>query len=234
MSKKEILVVVLVLLVLGGVTAGGIATWDHYNKWKISKDGLQAANGTPANDNIALNSAPSLTDSNGSGIKVDTSLNASNPAQLGSGIATNTGNTSQSTNSSPSSTSSSQAPGPETFGQYNQYKDAKNALFGDIQVGTGNEVVANKKVAIYYKGWLTDGTLFDQSRADSTGKLQPFIFTVGSHEVIAGMEQDIVGMKVGGTRRMIVPPAVGYGAQQQGNIPPNSVLVFDVQLIAIQ
>jgi len=229
MSKKEILVTVIVLFVIGGISAGSYIAWNHYNTWQLSKDALQAANATPASDNISLNSAAPLSSSNDSGIKVDTSTNSSNPAQLGSGQTSMTGSKASTSNSS-----SSQAPGPETFGQYDQYKDAKNALFGDIVVGTGSEVTANKKVAIYYKGWLTNGTMFDQSRLGSDNKLQPLIFTVGAHEVITGMEQDLIGMKVGGTRRMIIPPAVGYGAKPQGTIPANSVLVFDVQLLDMQ
>jgi len=222
MSKKEILVTVVVLLILGGIAAGTYAAVNHYNQWKISKDGIEAISGTPANDNITLGTAPTASTDN-SGLKVDSSANTNNPAQLGSGISTNT-----------TSTSISQAPTAAEFAQYNTYKDAKNALFGEAQAGTGAEVKINSKVAIYYKGWLTDGTLFDQSATDSNGKLQAFIFTVGEHKVITGLEQDIIGMKVGGTRRMIIPPTVGYGAQQQGSIPPNSVLVFDVQLVAVQ
>ncbi len=123
---------------------------------------------------------------------------------------------------------------PTTFQQYVKYKDDKSALLGEAQAGTGATLEAGKKAIVYYRGWLTNGTLFDQSRADANGQLQSFSFTVGAHQVIAGWEQGLVGMKVGGVRLLIVPPAVGYGASSQGSIPPNSVLVFQVQLVDVQ
>ncbi len=123
---------------------------------------------------------------------------------------------------------------PSTFAKYDQYKSNSAALFADIQKGTGAELTVNKKAAVVYKGWLTNGQLFDQSRPDSSGQLQPFVFTLGAHQVILGWEQGIGGMKVGGTRLLIIPPSVGYGASGQGSIPPNSVLVFQVQLLAVQ
>lgn len=123
---------------------------------------------------------------------------------------------------------------PSTFGQYEKYKDGTGALFGDVQAGNGAELGANMKAAVYYKGWLTDGRLFDQSRTDDKGQIQPFVFTLGAHEVIPGWEQALAGMKVGGTRLVIVPPAVGYGAAGHDPIPGNAVLVFQVQLAAVQ
>lgn len=123
---------------------------------------------------------------------------------------------------------------PTTFSKYEQYKNNDKALFADIQVGTGAELAVNKNAAVVYKGWLTNGQVFDQSRANEKGELQPFVFTLGAHQVIAGWEQAMGGMKVGGTRLLIIPPAVGYGSTATGSIPPNSVLVFQVQLVAVQ
>ena len=123
---------------------------------------------------------------------------------------------------------------PSTFAQYEKYKDGQSGLFGDVQAGTGAELTDGKKAAVLYKGWLTNGTLFDQSRAGSDGKLQPFVFQLGAHQVIPGWEQALAGMKVGGTRLLIIPPAVGYGAAGQGSIPPNATLVFQVELTAVQ
>lgn len=123
---------------------------------------------------------------------------------------------------------------PATFSQYDKYKNDRAALFADLNVGNGAELTANKKAAVYYKGWLADGKLFDMSRADEKGELQPFIFTLGAHQVIAGWEQALEGMKVGGVRFVIVPPAAGYGVQGQGSIPGNSVLIFQVQLLAVE
>lgn len=120
----------------------------------------------------------------------------------------------------------------EDFTQYEKYKDAKSALFGEIKAGTGNEVKAKSKVSIYYVGKLTSGIVFDQSRAEKEGE-QPksFDFTIGANQVIPGMEQGLVGMKAGGTRRIIIPPAVGYGDKGYGPVPANAVMIFDVQLL---
>lgn len=233
MTKKEIFVTVLVLLSIGILSVGGYLAWDHYETWQKAQNSQKTTvASTPPSDSISLGDGSQTSNSDSNSLKVDFSANSSNPAQLGSGLSKTTTVAGASTSSG--SSSSSSAPGPESFGQYAQYKDSKDALFGDIQVGSGDEATANKKVAILYKGWLTDGTLFDQSRKDDAGKLQPLIFTVGAHEVIVGMEQDIVGMKVGGTRRMIIPPLVGYGDKAQSGIPANSVLIFDVQLVAVQ
>jgi FKBP-type peptidyl-prolyl cis-trans isomerase FkpA len=157
---------------------------------------------------------------------------ASNLGQL----TPNSGGSSSQGNSPSSSGSGAKASpfNPATFGQYEKYKDGEAALFGEVQIGNGAEVRENKKAAVFYKGWLTNGQMFDQSRTDEKGKLQPFIFTPGTNQVIAGWEQAITGMKVGGTRVFIVPPSVGYGAQGQGSIPPNSVLIFEVQLVAVE
>ncbi len=135
-------------------------------------------------------------------------------------------------NGAANSTSSSQKmPGTESFGQYDQYKDGQHALYADLQVGTGKELTANMKAAVAYKGWLTNGTLFDSSKTNSQGQVEPFVVTLGAHQVIPGWEEGLVGMKVGGSRRLVIPPAAGYGAKGQGPIPPNAVLVFDVALV---
>ncbi len=123
---------------------------------------------------------------------------------------------------------------PSTFSKYDQYKNNTTALYADIQVGSGDVLSVNKKAAVVYKGWLTTGQLFDASKPDDKGQLQPFIFTLGAQQVIAGWDQSMSGMKVGGVRLLIIPPAVGYGANGQGSIPPNSVLIFQVQLLAVQ
>jgi FKBP-type peptidyl-prolyl cis-trans isomerase FkpA len=114
------------------------------------------------------------------------------------------------------------------FTEYEKYKDAKSALFGEITPGTGAEAVANKELSIGYKVWLTNGQLIDQ-----TGT-QQFTFVMGEKKVIPGLEQGIYGMKVGGKRLIIVPPAVAYGEQGKEGIPPNSVLVFEVELIDLR
>lgn len=134
---------------------------------------------------------------------------------------------------SPSSSSQNSLPTPDQFGQYDKYKDSQNSLYAVIKEGSGEQAKAGDFVGIIYKGWLTDGTLFDQSRKNEQGQLQGLGITLGQGQVIRGWEESIPGMKVGEQRRLIIPPAVGYGAQGQGVIPPNAVLIFDIQLIQI-
>ncbi len=121
----------------------------------------------------------------------------------------------------------------EDFSQYDKYKDAKSALVGEISKGTGAEVKNGSAVGIYYIGRLTSGAVFDnQWPAKAGDKPKPFEFAIGTDKIIAGLQQGMVGMKVGGKRRIIVPPAVGYGDKGQGSIPPTSVLIFDVELLS--
>lgn len=120
---------------------------------------------------------------------------------------------------------------PTTFSQYDKYKDGSSALFMDLRKGEGDVVATGKKVGVLYKGWLTNGTLFDSN----TDASKPFVFEQGARGVIAGWEQAIDGMKVGGVRFLVIPPSVGYGANgAPPSIPGNSVLIFQVQLIAVQ
>lgn len=116
---------------------------------------------------------------------------------------------------------------PSSFKEYEKYKTEKNALFGDVSVGNGAVIGKGSRIAVNYRGWLTDGTKFDENIDPS----KPLIFTVGEGKVIAGFEQGVTGMKVGGERLLIIPPSAGYGALPQGPIPGNSVLVFDVTIL---
>lgn len=128
------------------------------------------------------------------------------------------------------SSSSSSTDTPDKFKEYDKYKDASDALFGEIVVGAGPVAEAGKQIIVNYRGWLTDGRLFD----DSYQKGKPFVFIPGEHKVILGWEQGVLGMKVGGKRRLIVPPVVGYGAEGKDPIPGNAVLVFDIELVGVQ
>jgi FKBP-type peptidyl-prolyl cis-trans isomerase len=102
-------------------------------------------------------------------------------------------------------------------------------IIQDVQVGTGPAAKAGDSVSVDYTGMLADGTQFDSS----VGK-QPFDFVLGGGTVIAGWDNGLVGMKVGGQRRLIIPPDQGYGAQGSPPvIPGNAVLVFDVTLLGI-
>ena len=101
----------------------------------------------------------------------------------------------------------------------------------DLTVGTGNEAQSGKKVTVNYAGTLTDGTKFDSSYDRGT----PFSFNLGTGQVIAGWDQGVAGMKVGGKRRLTIPPELGYGATGAGGvIPPNATLIFEVELLRVE
>jgi FKBP-type peptidyl-prolyl cis-trans isomerase len=109
--------------------------------------------------------------------------------------------------------------------------DVKELKLEDKMIGSGAEAVSGKAVVMNYIGRLTDGTQFDTS----CGKPAPFDFVLGQGRVIQGWDQGIVGMKVGGIRRLIIPASLGYGAAGAGGvIPPNAALVFDVELIEVK
>ena len=96
--------------------------------------------------------------------------------------------------------------------------------------GSGNVPASGQRVTVHYTGWLTNGQKFDSS----LDRKSPFGFKLGGKQVIAGWDQGVVGMKVGGKRKLVIPPAMGYGAKGfPGAIPPNSTLVFEVELMAI-
>lgn len=101
----------------------------------------------------------------------------------------------------------------------------------DLAFGTGEEAVDGKTITVHYTGTLENGTKFDSS----VDRGQPFSFVLGSGYVIQGWEQGFKGMKVGGKRKLIIPPALGYGSRGAGNlIPPNATLIFEVELLAVE
>lgn len=100
----------------------------------------------------------------------------------------------------------------------------------ELKAGEGAEAVAGKTIAAHYVGVLTDGTKFDSS----IDRGQPFEFTLGAGQVIKGWDVGIAGMKIGGVRRLVISPELGYGAQAMGPIPANSTLVFEVQLVGVK
>jgi len=99
----------------------------------------------------------------------------------------------------------------------------------DMVVGTGAVAETGKMVTVHYTGWLTDGTKFDSS----VDRGQPYPFQLGRGAVIKGWDEGVKGMRVGGKRKLTIPPDLGYGAGGNGPIPPNATLVFDVELLGV-
>ncbi len=100
----------------------------------------------------------------------------------------------------------------------------------DLTQGEGDTAAAGQRVSVHYTGWLLEGDKFDSS----VDRNQPFEFTLGKGMVIRGWDEGVAGMKIGGKRRLTIPPQLGYGARGAGGvIPPNATLVFDVELLAI-
>ena len=105
----------------------------------------------------------------------------------------------------------------------------------DLAVGAGATATAGRTLSVHYTGWLYKATAVDNKGTKFDSSIDsgaPFSFTLGGN-VIAGWNQGIAGMQVGGQRRLIIPPSLGYGASGSGSIPGNATLVFDVQLLAV-
>jgi len=103
-------------------------------------------------------------------------------------------------------------------------------IIEDVTVGEGAVAAAGQKVTVHYTGWLTNGTKFDSSK----DRNDPFNFPLGGGRVIKGWDEGVQGMKVGGKRKLTIPPALGYGARGAGStIPPNATLVFGVELLGV-
>jgi len=106
---------------------------------------------------------------------------------------------------------------------------ASGLYYQDLVVGEGEEATVQAQITVHYTGWLHDGTKFDSS----VDRNQPFTFTLGIGYVIAGWDEGVQGMRVGGKRKLVIPPHLGYGPARNGSIPGNSTLVFDVELLGV-
>jgi FKBP-type peptidyl-prolyl cis-trans isomerase FkpA len=106
----------------------------------------------------------------------------------------------------------------------------------DLRVGTGEEATTGKTLTVEYTGWFFDPSHIDSKglQFDSSVGRGPFVFTLGANQVIAGWEQGLIGMRVGGLRKLIIPPSLAYGESRNGSIPPNATLVFEVELTAVE
>ena len=101
----------------------------------------------------------------------------------------------------------------------------------DVKIGDGQEVEKFNIVTVNYTGLLENGTKFDSSL--NPGR-SPFRFTVGAGQVIKGWDEGLMGMKIGGKRKLTIPPELGYGSRDNGPIPANSILIFEIDLLGIE
>lgn len=121
----------------------------------------------------------------------------------------------------------SEAPtGPSSGAPYSQV---------DLRLGTGADAATGQNVVVNYTGWLYDPTKTDGKglQFDTSVGATPLTFTLGSGQVIQGFDRGVIGMKVGGARRIVVPPSLGYGASRNSSIPPYATLVFEIELVEV-
>lgn len=122
-------------------------------------------------------------------------------------------------------------PAPDMKNLGKMVKTPSGLQYRDLTVGNGPAPRPGQSCSMHYTGWLTNGKKFDSS----LDRGQPFSFSLGRGQVIKGWDEGVASMRVGGKRRLVIPAALGYGAAgAPPDIPPNSVLVFDVQLLGVQ
>ncbi len=125
----------------------------------------------------------------------------------------------------------SQSPSPGAGGSGNEVTTPSGLKYTDVKEGTGAQPRAGQTAVVHYTGWLLDGTKFDSSK----DRGQPFSFPLGQGRVIRGWDEGVATMKVGGVRKLTIPPDLGYGARGAGGvIPPNATLTFEVELLDVR
>ncbi len=107
---------------------------------------------------------------------------------------------------------------------------ASGLKYQELKVGTGEEAAVGKVVSVHYTGWLTDGTKIDSSLDGGT----PLEFPLGAAGIIRGWNEGLAGMRVGGRRKLTIPPSLGYGDVGRPPVPPNATLIFDVELVGVK
>ncbi|MEN9582196.1 MAG: hypothetical protein RL641_150 [Candidatus Parcubacteria bacterium] len=111
---------------------------------------------------------------------------------------------------------------------------SEKLIMETLQEGTGEPIKIGQIASVNYTGTLVNGKVFDSSIDPAFGHVKPFVFTVGSGNVIQGWDLGVLGMKVGEKRKLTIAPELAYGSEDKGIIPPNSTLIFEVELVAIQ
>jgi len=111
---------------------------------------------------------------------------------------------------------------------------ASGLTIEDTVAGGGEEAKPGARVRVHYTGWLYENGAAGRKFDSSKDRAEPFVFPLGAGQVIRGWDEGVVGMRVGGTRRLIIPPQLGYGARGAGGvIPPNATLLFEVELLGV-
>jgi len=114
-------------------------------------------------------------------------------------------------------------------------KTPSGLLIEDLVVGSGAQATVGQRVSVHYTGWLSDGGTAGQKFDSSKDRGEAFMFSLGAREVIRGWDEGVAGMKVGGKRKLTIPPELGYGARGAGRvIPPDATLVFEVELLGVR
>lgn len=122
------------------------------------------------------------------------------------------------------------SPVKSTAVKHPEIKTESGLIYQDLVVGKGAVPQPGQVVIVHYKGWLLHGRMFDSSYVRGG----PFVFVLGQYSVIKGWEEGVASMRVGGKRRLIVPPNLGYGERIVGTIPPDSTLEFEIVLLAVK